>query len=312
MSAADGPVPVLAQSHPLRYDWGWVIAGLGSLSLGTLLAAAATCCIVFCVACAPVLAPYDPAQQDLLHRFAAPSAQHWLGTDHLGRDLLSRTLYGGRFALTITAISLTLSVAIGVLLGVISARAGGWVDEALMRLVDLFISFPDVIVALFLVAILGSGYVTLILALTAVSWTPFARMMRGLALEINRRNYITAAEILNCSRSFIISRHVIPNAIRPVAAIALLRFGHKLIVVGGLSFLGLGVQPPMSDWGSMLAESRRYMDRAPMLVVAPGIAIFVTALAVTALGQGLDAAAHGNGRRRRRSLWRRRSSGRAG
>jgi peptide/nickel transport system permease protein len=181
-----------------------------------------------------------------------------------------------------------------------------------MRLVDLFISFPDVIVALFLVAILGTGTLTLILALTAVSWTPFARMMRALALEINRRNYITAAEILNCSRSFIIFRHVIPNAIRPVTAIALLRFGHKLIVVGGLSFLGLGVQPPMSDWGSMLAESRRYMDRAPMLVVAPGIAIFGTALAVTALGQSLDAGTLENGRGRRRRRWRRRASGEAG
>ena len=129
----------------------------------------------------------------------------------------------------------------------------------------------------------------MILALTAVSWTPFARLMRGLAMDINRRDYIKAAEILNCSRSFIVLRHVIPNTMRPVTAIALLRFGHKLIVVGGLSFLGLGVQPPLSDWGSMLAESRRYMDRAPMLVLAPGIAIFATALVVTTLGQGLEA-----------------------
>ena len=262
---------------------------LGDLPMSVLLSGAVTLGILLCLLFAPWLAPHDPAHQEILHRFAQPSARHWLGTDHLGRDEFSRILYGGRFSVTIAAISLGLSVMIGVGLGVISARAGGWVDEVIMRSVDLFISFPDVIVALFLVAILGPGYVTLILALTAVSWTPFARMMRGLAMDINRRDYIRAAELLNCSRSFIVLRHVIPNAMRPVTAIALLRFGHKLIVVGGLSFLGLGVQPPMSDWGSMLAESRRYMDRAPVLVLAPGLAIFVTALAVTMLGQGLDA-----------------------
>ena len=251
--------------------------------------------ILLALLLAPWLAPYDPARQDILHRFAAPSALHWLGTDHLGRDELSRVIYGGRFSVSVAGISLALSVLLGIGLGVLSARAGGWVDEAVMRAVDLFIAFPDVIVALFLVAILGPGTVTLILAMTAVSWTPFARLMRGLAADINRRDYVRAAELLNCSRRFIVLRHIIPNAIRPLTAVALLRFGHKLIVVGGLSFLGLGVQPPLSDWGSMLAESRRYMDRAPMLVLAPGLAIFVTALAVTMLGQGLERAA---GRRR--------------
>lgn len=302
MSGAEGSAPAVGRTgRRMMRSFG----RLGGLPLGVKLGGVATILIALCLAFAPLLAPYDPAHQDLLHRFAAPSAQHWLGTDHLGRDELSRTLYGGRFSVTIAAISLLLSVVIGVLLGVISARAGGLVDEAAMRLVDLFISFPDVIVALFLVAILGPGYVTLIVALTAVSWTPFARVMRGLALEINRRDYIKAAEILNCSRRFIVLRHVIPNAIRPVSAIALLRFGHKLIVVGGLSFLGLGVQPPMSDWGSMLAESRRYIDRAPMLVVVPGVAIFATALAATTVGQALDTGAQRTRRRLRFPWWRR-------
>jgi peptide/nickel transport system permease protein len=273
-----------AAPSPVRRFVGW----LRGLPPGVLFWGALTLLIVFCLVFAPALAPYDPARQNLLRRFAEPSALHWLGTDHLGRDVLSRLLYGGRFSVSITAITLGLSVVIGVLVGVISARAGGWVDEFLMRLVDLLISFPDVIVALFLIAILGPGYGTLIVALTVHAWTPFARMMRGLALDLNRRDFVKAAEILNCSRRFIVLRHIIPNAIRPITAIALLRFGHKLIVVGGLSFLGLGVQPPMSDWGSMLAESRRYMERAPMLVIAPGVAIFVTALAVTTLGQSLD------------------------
>jgi ABC-type dipeptide/oligopeptide/nickel transport system permease subunit len=271
-------------------------------SIGAMVAGGVTICILACLVFAPWLAPYDPARQDILHRFAAPSLQHWLGTDHLGRDELSRVLWGGRFSVSIAAISLVASLAVGVLLGVVSARAGGWVDEAIMRAVDLFISFPDVVVALFLVAILGQGTGTLVLAMTAVSWTPFARMMRGLAMDIGRRDYIRAAELLNCSPGFIVLRHVIPNAIRPVMAVALLRFGHKLIVVGGLSFLGLGVQPPMSDWGSMLAESRRAMDRAPMLMIAPGVAIFVTALAVTVLGQALEGGLPVVPRRR----WRRR------
>lgn len=281
-----------------------MLTRIGRLPPGVRFWGAVTVLILLCLALAPLLAPHDPARQNLLLRFAAPDARHLLGTDHLGRDLFSRVLYGGRFSVAITIISLSLSVVIGVVLGVVSARAGGLIDEAIMRTVDLLIAFPDVIVALFLVAILGPGYGTLILALTVVSWTPFARVTRGLALEINRRDYIRAAEILNCSRRFILLRHMIPNAMRPITAIALLRFGHKLIAVGGLSFLGLGVQPPMSDWGSMLAESRRYMDRAPMLVIAPGLAIFLTALAVSALGQAMGTGA-APGRRWLRLPWRR-------
>ena len=297
MSQAETAMPTVRRLRP-----PFMSGRLGSVRPSVLIGGCVTMLILLGLVLAPWIAPYDPARQDILHRFAAPGAAHWLGTDYLGRDELSRILYGGRFSVTVAFISLGLSVLIGIGLGVLSARAGGWVDEVIMRAVDLFISFPDVIVALFLVAILGPGYVTLILALTAVSWTPFARMMRGLATDINRRDYIKAAELLNCSRSFIVSRHIIPNAIRPVTAVALLRFGHKLIVVGGLSFLGLGVQPPLSDWGSMLAESRRYMDRAPMLVLAPGLAIFLTALAVTALGQAMDGAG-GARRPRQRSTW---------
>lgn len=234
------------------------------------------------------LVPYDPNAQSLARRLRPPSAAHWLGTDHLGRDELSRLLVGGHFAIIIAAVTLTLSAVIGTVIGVICARRGGYLDEAVMRLVDLLLSFPDVIVAIFLIAIVGPGYGTLIVALTIVSWTPFARLARGLALEINAKSYIRAAEILGCSRSFIIFRHIIPNAIRPIAAVAFLRFGHKLITVGGLSFIGLGVQPPHADWAAMMAEAQPYLERAPLLVVCPGFAIFLTALSVTWIGQGLE------------------------
>lgn len=252
--------------------------------------------IAVTLAVSPWIAPHDPAAQSLVRRLASPGAQYWLGTDQLGRDLLSRLLVGGRFSVLIAAVTLTLCVVIGTLAGVISARAGGLTDEIFMRTVDLLISFPDVIVAMFLIAIFGPGYGTLIASLTIVGWTPFARMARGLTLEINSREYIRAAEVLGCTRTFIIFRHVIPNAIRPIAAISFLRFGHKLITVGGLSFLGLGVQPPHADWALMLAESQSYAERAPLLVVAPGLAIFLTALSVTWIGQGLEMKGRGASR----------------
>jgi len=236
----------------------------------------------------PWIVPHDPAEQALIKRLAGPSVEHWLGTDHFGRDLLSRLLVGGRFSVVIAGVTLLLCAVIGTFAGVISARAGGITDEIVMRAVDLLISFPDVIVAIFMIAIFGPGYGTLIVSLVIVGWTPFARMARGLTIEINSREYIKAAEVLGCTRTFIILRHVIPNAIRPIAAISFLRFGHKLITVGGLSFLGLGVQPPHPDWALMLAESQAYAERAPLLVIAPGLAIFLTALSVTWIGQGLE------------------------
>jgi peptide/nickel transport system permease protein len=253
--------------------------------------AVAAIAIIGALALTPWIAPHDPAAQKLLQRLAGASAEHWLGTDHLGRDVLSRLLHGGRFSVTIAAITLALSAAIGTLVGAASARAGGAVDEVTMRAVDVLLSFPDVLIALLLISIVGPGYLTLIVALTVTGWTPFARLARGLALEINNKDYIKAAEILGCSRTFIVLRHVVPNAIRPLLAMGFVRFGHKLITVGGLSFLGLGVQPPDSDWAAMLADAMPYAAREPLLVIAPGLAIFLTALSVTLVGQGLEAGA---------------------
>ncbi|MER7786782.1 ABC transporter permease [Streptomyces sp. NPDC097640] len=252
------------------------------------LGAVALALVLIVLLLTPWIAPYDPAHQDLGRRLAGPGAHHLLGTDQLGRDILSRLMYGGRFSVSIAAVTLLLSAVIGTVIGAFSARRGGVVDEVVMRTTDLLISIPDVIVALFLIAAFGTGYGMLIAALTLVGWTPFARLMRGLALEINSREYIEAAEALGCSKAFIIFRHVIPNALRPVLSLGFLRFGHKLITVGGLSYLGLGVQPPDSDWGAMLLDAQPYMERLPLLVIAPGAAIFVTALSVTLIGHGME------------------------
>src|SRR5829696_8939428 len=236
----------------------------------------------------PWIAPHDPATQDLNNRLSGPSSEHWLGTDHLGRDVLSRLMWGGRFSVTIAAITLVICAVFGTILGALAARRGGWLDELVMRSVDVLICFPDVVIALFLIALFGTGYVTLIAALTITGWTPFARLMRGLALDINSKDYVEAAEILGSPKAYIVFRHVIPNAMRPVLAMGFLRFGHKLITVGALSYLGLGVQPPDSDWGAMLLDAQPYMERAPLLGILPGAAIFLTALSVTMIGQGLD------------------------
>ncbi len=244
--------------------------------------------IILLLVIAPWISPYDPAKQNLRLRLNAPSALYWLGTDHLGRDVLSRLLIGGRFTVTIAAITVILSVVIGTFIGIISGRSRGILDEVLMRIVDLLIAIPDVVIAIFLVAIFGPGYGTLIASLTIVGWTPFARLARGLTLSINSREYIRAAEVLGCTRRFIIFRHIIPNTIWPIAAVAFLRFGHKMITVGGLSFLGLGVQPPAADWALMLADAQAYAERMPLLVIAPGLAIFLAALSVTWIGHGLN------------------------
>jgi peptide/nickel transport system permease protein len=236
----------------------------------------------------PWIAPHDPAAQDLTNRLSGPSGDNWLGTDHLGRDVLSRLMWGGRFSVTIAAITLVVCAVSGGIIGALAARRGGWLDELVMRSVDVLICFPDVVIALFLIALFGTGYGTLIAALTVTGWTPFARLMRGLALEINAKDYVEAAEILGSPKAYIVFRHVIPNAMRPVLAMGFLRFGHKLITVGALSYLGLGVQPPDSDWGSMLLDAQPYMERSPSLGILPGAAIFLTALSVTMIGQGLE------------------------
>jgi ABC-type dipeptide/oligopeptide/nickel transport system permease subunit len=268
--------------------FGSLVRGIGGRHWTFRLGVAMLALFLLVLLLTPWIAPHDPAIQDLGNRLAGPSAEHWLGTDHLGRDVLSRLMWGGRFSVTIAAVTLIICALSGVVLGALAARRGGWLDELVMRAVDVLVCFPDVVVALFLIALFGTGYGTLIAALTIAGWTPFARLMRGLALEINAKDYVEAAEVLGSPKWFIVFRHVIPNALPPVAAMSFLRFGHKLITVGALSYLGLGVQPPDSDWGAMLLDAQPYMERAPWVGILPGAAIFLAALSVTLIGQGLD------------------------
>jgi len=273
-----------ARSSRLADAYAFVASRHWTFKVGSALLVLVLAMVFF----APWLAPYDPGALNLISRLRPPSAEHWLGTDHLGRDVLSRLLVGGQFTVTISAITVVISLVLGTLIGVIAGRAGGLLDEVAMRVVDLLISVPDVVVAIFLIGIFGPSYFTLIFSLTLVGWTPYARLARALTKEVNSREYIRAAEVLGMKRSFVIFRHIIPNTIRPIAAVSFLRFGHKLITVGGLSYLGLGVQPPNPDWGLMLAEAQPYLERAPLLMIAPGAVIFLAALSVTWIGHGME------------------------
>jgi len=254
----------------------------------SLLLPLATLVIIGVVAVfAPILIAYPPNEQVLTDRLELPSASHPLGTDHLGRDVLSRLLMGSRFSLTITTVSVLISGIFGVLVGAMSGRAGGLVDEVVMRVVDVVLVFPELVVAFALASLLKPSFATIVLAVTIFAWTPYARLARAITLEVNTREFMEAATALGSTPTFILRRHVLPNIMGPILAMGFLRFGQILIAIAGLSYLGVGAQPPTPDWGAMLAEAQPYMRRVPSLTLIPGAAIFVTALSVTLLGQSL-------------------------
>ena len=234
---------------------------------------------------APVLAPYDPNDQNLAARFELPSLSHPLGTDHLGRDVLSRLLIGSRFSLAITTVSVLISGIFGTLVGAFAGRTGGATDEAAMRVVDIVLVFPELVVAFALASLLQQSFATIVLAVTIFAWTPYARLARAVTLEVNTREFMEAAVALGSTPQFILRRHVLPNIMGPVLAMGFLRFGQLLITIAGLSYLGVGAQPPTPDWGAMLWDAQPYMRRVPLLTLIPGAAIFITALSVTLFGQ---------------------------
>lgn len=236
---------------------------------------------------APWLSPVDPNQQVLIDRLQPPSAAHLLGTDHLGRDVFARLLYGGRFSLLLTVVAVFITGGMGTILGGLAGWVGGLLDEALMRLVDLLIVFPGIVIALVIAALLKPSFGTLLLALTITGWTPYARLARALTLDVKTQPYLEAAQAVGVSQAGILSRHILPNIMGPILAMSFLRFGHMLLTIAGLSYLGLGAQPPTPDWGAMIADALPYMQRVPILLFVPSLTIFLTALSVTLVGQGL-------------------------
>jgi len=239
---------------------------------------------------APLLAPFPADAGSATHPFMvlrAPSAQHWFGTDNVGRDVYSRVLYGARISPLIALVVLVLACAIGVPLGIAAGFFGGWVDEAIMRVTDIFLAFPSLLLALALAEVLPPSLITLTIAIAVTWWPWYTRLIRGQAASVAGRPYVESCRALGISRTWIIFRHILPNSITPLIVQVSLDVGGVILTVSALSFLGLGAQDPTPDWGLMVAEGQNYFMTAWWVVTFPGLAILVTAFAFTLLGDGL-------------------------
>ncbi len=237
---------------------------------------------------APILAPQPPDAQDLEHILALPSWQHLLGTDSLGRDLLSRLMWAGRISLAIATIVLCLSLLLGGMIGLVAGFYGGWIDEICMRGIDLFLSIPTFILALALIGTLGTGLQNLTLALI-ISWFPnYARLVRSQVLVLKNQEFITAAIALGGYSWHILWYHYLPSLAGIVVVQLSLDVGSVVLAIAGLSFLGLGVQPPMPEWGTMLVDARPLMQVAPHTMIVPGLAIFLTVFGFHTLSEALE------------------------
>jgi ABC-type dipeptide/oligopeptide/nickel transport system permease subunit len=243
--------------------------------------------VVIVALAAPLIAPHDPDLQDVANRLQGPSLQHPLGTDNLGRDELSRIIYGSRVSvLTTLAVGIAI-LTIGIVVGIVSGLAGGLVDGLVMRIVDVLLAFPSFLLALAVAGTLGPGLLHLALAMTAVWWVEYARLVRGLVLGVKELPFVEAARALGCSRTRIALRHVLPNVAPPVIVLATLQTSRLLLSLASLSFLGLGVGPPTAEWGSMLNDGKDFLATSPELMLWPGLAITITALGLNLLGDGL-------------------------
>ncbi|MFH5924964.1 ABC transporter permease [Roseomonas sp. SXEYE002] len=236
---------------------------------------------------APLLATHDPGIQELGNRLAAPSAAHWLGTDELGRDVWSRLLYGGRITLGMVVAVVLLVAPIGLLVGCVAGYAGGIWDRLLMRVTDVFLAFPRLILALAFVAAMRPGVESAVIAIALTAWPPYARLARAETLTIRRTDYVAAARMTGASPARIVLRHVMPMCLPSLVVRVTLDMSSIILTAAGLGFLGLGAQPPLPEWGTMIATARRFILEQWWVAVMPGIAIFAASLAFNLLGDGL-------------------------
>lgn len=252
-------------------------------AIGVVIVAA----ILFIAGFHQMLSPYAVEQMDMANRFSGPSALHWLGTDNFGRDLWTRLAHGAAISVAIALASVAGAAAIGTVIGLVGGYLGGWVDMVLMRIVDVFLSFPALILAMALIAVLGPGAVNVAIALTAVFWTHYARVVRSVTLSQREREYVRAAVALGAPEWRIMLRHILPNIVGPVIVLATLGIGTAIVAESGLSFLGLGVQPPTPTWGWTLAYGLRFLRSDPWMSTIAGLAIMITVLGFNLLGDGL-------------------------
>jgi peptide/nickel transport system permease protein len=243
--------------------------------------------IVFMALFADLISPYNPLIQNYTRIMEGPSADHWLGTDSFGRDMLSRIIHGARIALIVGILAVLLALVVGVTLGLISGYYGGFIDTVIMRVMDGLFAFPILILAIALMAVMGFGVRNVIIAVAVVSIAPFARVTRSDVLAVREEPYIEAARLAGIGNTAIIFRHVLPNVLAPIIVQGALRVSAAIITEAGLSFLGLGPQPPTPVWGSMIAEGRNFIILAPHISTFPGIALMLAVVGLNLFGDGL-------------------------
>ncbi len=243
--------------------------------------------LVVAAVAGPWITPYHSEEVDLLRRLQGPGLDHWLGTDHLGRDILSRLIAGVRVSLGSVAVTLAIILAMGIVVGGAAGFAGGRTDQVIMRITDVFLTFPTLVLALFMVGMLGTGLVNVILAIALSHWAWYARIVRGIVLSLRHREFLLAARLSGAGpvRTFV--EHLLPATVSQLVVLATLDIGHIMLHVSGLSFLGLGVAPPTAEWGVMLNDARQFVWTAPLLMLWPGLALFVSVMAFNILGDAL-------------------------
>lgn len=241
---------------------------------------------ILAAALAPVIAPYDPIAQDLTMRLKAPSASHWFGTDNFGRDIFSRVIYGGRYSLLAGCLSVVIAGIIGTFYGALAGYAGGWLDNVMMRFSEMILSFPSLILAMIINAVMGSNLFNTMFALVIVSWPTYARLMRSVVLSVKENEYVNAAEALGASRMRILLKEIIPNSVSSVLIMATTDIGNKILMFSTLSFLGLGSAPPTPEWGMMVSDGVDYFNKF-WVAGFPGLAIFTMAVGANFIGDGL-------------------------
>ena len=236
---------------------------------------------------APELVPYNPLRARMRDAYQAPSAAHWFGTDKLGRDCFSRILYGARYSLSSVLVLVTIIFVVGTSLGVVAGYFGGWTDTVIMRVSDMMISFPGMILAIAVAGILGGSLINAMIALTIVTWTKYARLARSMVLKIKKRDFVEAAIVCGGKPLHILVSHILPNILPLMVITAASDIGAMMMELAGLSFLGFGSQPPAPEWGLMLNEGRQQFQSAPWLMAFPGLAIFITVVIFNRWGDAL-------------------------
>jgi peptide/nickel transport system permease protein len=275
---------LLARWWPVRRG---TLLGRAVEPRGAGLGLAVLVLVVLVAVLADAVAPYSPNQIQAVGILAPPSPDHPLGTDAIGRDVLSRIIFGSRVSLSAGIVSVAVALLLGVLVGLVAGYHGGWLDDLLMRMIDALYAFPALLLALAITAILGPGLTNVMLAIGIVFMPAFARLVRAQSLSVRERDFVVAARVTGAGPWRIMGVHIWPNVTAAIIVQASLQVGAAIVIEAGLSFLGLGVQPPAPSWGSMLKDGYQYMEQAPWLAFAPGAAIFVTVLAINLFGDGL-------------------------